>query len=275
MKTRKQQNNYKENLAIIGMEKKKGQVTIFIIIAVVIVVGIIVFFLLSPNFGISLRGEIVPNEFLKEKVESVVKSEVEVLSKQGGYSEPEGAILYEGNRVKYLCYTAQYYLPCKVQQPMIKQHFENELNEKVRGEVELEVNNLIAEYERRGFEVSEPDVVESEVKLVPGKIRIDVEAPMTVRKDDVTQNFNEFNLEIKSEMYDLLMLATSITDYESTYGDASTDLYSLYYPNLDIQKNKLGDGSTIYKLRDVTTNDEFTFASRGLAWPGGYGFEAP
>ena len=110
---------------------------------------------------------------------------------------------------------------------------------------------------------------------MPGKIRIDVSADMSVIKNEVSQRFEGFNVEIDSEMYNLLMLAMSIIDYESTYGDSETSLYMLYYPNLDIQKIKLGDGSTIYILRDVTTGDEFTFASRAQAWPGGYGFEAP
>lgn len=271
---RMEQNNYKQNSTRRAMNKR-GQVTIFVVIAVVIVIGIIVFFSISQRTGFSLRGEIVPNEFLSDRVGDVVESEIEILSMQGGYSEPEGYILYEGNKVKYLCYSAKYYLPCIVQQPMIKQHFENELQEKIRDEVESGVNELIIEYERRGFEVSQPEIISSDVKVVPGKIRIDVEADMSVVKDDVSQRFEGFNVEINSKMYDLLMLATSIIDYESTYGDAETSLYMLYYPNLDIQKDKLGDGSTIYTLRDVTTGEHFTFASRGLAWPGGYGFEAP
>ena len=268
-----EQNNYKENLTQEKMNKR-GQATIFIIIAVVIVVGIIILFFLAPDLGFNLRGEIVPNEFLQEKIQDSVNSEIEILAKQGGYSNPEGAILYRGNNVKYLCYTAQYYLPCRVQQPMIKEHFEEELNSAVEQSVKENVGSLKSEYERRGFSVSGPETVESSVKIVPGEIRIDVKAPMTVTKD-VTQNFNEFNIEMESQMYDLLMLATSIIDFESTYGDSETSLYMQYYPNLDIQKIKLGDGSTIYILRDVTTDEEFMFASRGLAWPGGYGFEAP
>jgi len=51
----------------------------------------------------------------------------------------------------------------------------------------------------------------------------------------------------------LLMISTSIVDYESTYGDAETSLYVNYYPNLRIEKMKLGDGSTIYTVNDVVS----------------------
>lgn len=271
---KREQKNYKENLTRCLMNKR-GQTTIFIIVAIVIIAGIVIFFILSPNVGFNLRGEIVPNEYLSERVEEVVQNEIESLSMQGGYSNPEGTIMYEGKNIKYLCYIAQYYLPCRVQQPLIKKHFEEELNLKVKTEVETQIDSLVAEYERRGFNVQGPDTIESTVKIIPDKIRIDVSATMTATKDEVTQRFEEFNIEVPSKMYDLLMLTTSIIDYESTYGDSSIDLYMQYYPNLDIQKIKLGDGSTIYKLRDVTTDEEFIFASRGLAWPGGYGFDAP
>ena len=109
--------------------------------------------------------------------------------------------------------------------------------------------------------------------MIPGEIRVDIKAPITVTID-ITQKFEEFNIETESQIYDLLMLATSIIDFESTYGDSETSLYIQYYPNLDIQKIKLGDGSKIYVVGDVTTGDSFTFATRSQAWPGGYGFEA-
>ena len=84
----------------------------------------------------------------------------------------------------------------------------------------------------------------------------------------------DFEIELSSEIYFLLMTATSIVDFESTYGDSETRLYLLYYPNLVIEKNKLGDGSKIYKVREVTTKEEFIFASRSVAWPGGFGLTA-
>ena len=76
---------------------------------------------------------------------------------------------------------------------------------------------------------------------------------------------------MRSEMYGLLMIATSIIDYESTYGDSETSIFIQYYPSLIIEKTKLTDGSKIYVVRDVTTHESFTFASRGLSWPAGYG----
>ena len=61
--------------------------------------------------------------------------------------------------------------------------------------------------------------------------------------------------------------------FESVLGDSETTLYIQYYPDLKIEKIKRADEGTIYKLSNVVTGDEFTFASRSLNWPAGYGLE--
>ena len=253
--------------------EKRGQVAIYVIIAIVIVVlGVLVYFFRS-DIGTIFGGELVPNSFLASCLEEDVRNGIKTLSMQGGYSNPEGYIMYQGSNIKYLCYNAGYYKPCQVQQPMIKSNFENELNEIVTNKARECANNLKKAYEDRGFEVTGFSTATSKVEIVPGVIRIKVNAPMTVTKD-TTQTFTEFDARYKSEMYDLLMISTSIIDYESTYGNSETTFYYQYYPNLRIEKLKLGEGSTIYTVSDVRTEEEFTFASRSLAWPGGIGLEA-
>ena len=267
----KEQNNYKQNLTEITMGNKRGQTAIFVIVAIFIVVGGILIYYLFPGVQSVFKGEISPNNFIQSCVEGEVKSGIEMLSKQGGYSNPEGYVLYQGNKIKYLCYTSQYFLPCNVQQPLIKRQFEVELEKIIKLETDECVQNLKEEYEGRGFVVSGMKDTNVNVEIIPEKIKVIVEAPMTISKDEVTQNFRSFDVELRSKLYDLLMISTSLIDFEATYGNTETTFYYLYYPNLIIQKIKLGDGSTVYKVQDVTTKEEFSFASRSLAWPGGYG----
>jgi len=272
------QNNYKENLAGKGMKKKRlleiskrGQVAVYIIVALVIVVGGILIWILYPDTisGI-IGGKESPHIFLKSEIEPTVLDSIEILSKQGGYEDPEGYIMYQGNRVKYLCYTSKYYEPCLVQQPRIKGNFEDELERMIQIDVEGAVDDLIKTYEGRGYSVSSLSRAGTEVEIVSGKIIVMVKAPMTFSKE-ATETFDEFKIEIESNMYNLLMIATSIIDFESTYGDSETSMYTAYYPDLRIRKIKLGDGSTVYTVEDVVTEESFMFASRGLAWPAGYG----
>lgn len=261
-------NNYKHNLSFFRMDKKKGQVAIFVIIALVII-AVIVVLMLYPGPGPTPGGEGVfsPNSYLTQCIEPEIKPVVEMLASKGGYANPEGALEYEGEKIKYLCYTAEYYKTCVVQQPMIKEHFEKELNEIIEPKAKECADGLKKEYERQGYSVSMPSVM-TNVSIEPKDIIVEFNAPMTISKD-TTQTFDKIKVALKSEIYDLLMLTESIVDYESTYGDSETTAYISYYPDLSMKKIKLSDGSKVYTLRNVVTNESFRFASRSLSWPPG------
>jgi len=133
------------------------------------------------------------------------------------------------------------------------------------------VNNLQQEYEDRGFEVTR-GTVESSIDIVPNRIGVNFLVPMTVRKGSDVSEFDEFNVNIDSQMFKLLGIADSIVQFEAELGDTDTETYLSYYPNLMMEKKKLGDGTIIYILSDVVSEESFTFASRSLIWPPGYGF---
>lgn len=246
---------------------RKGQATVFIIVAIVIVlivVGVIVY----PRVVTVGGAEFSPSSYLKSCIEPELRGDVELLAKNGGYANPEGFVVYQDQKFKYLCYTNKYYEKCVVQQPLIKENFEGELKTMINAKTVSCVQSLKAELERRGSSVSLGSV-QSSVSAIPKKIKIDITAPMTVTQE-TSQTYREFSVDFDSEMYDLMLIATSIIDYETTYGDAETTLYMQYYPDLKIEKLMQSDGTRIYKISNVVTKEEFDFASRSIAWPPGY-----
>ena len=134
--------------------EKRGQVTIYVIIAIVIVAAVILIFMFRPEINAFLGSDLNPNAFLNDRLKDSLIEGKETLAKQGGYLEPEGFILYQGNKIKYLCYNSEYYLPCKVQQPMIRQKFEEELKKYIEDDVKNAMKDLKKQYERRGYDVS-------------------------------------------------------------------------------------------------------------------------
>ncbi len=250
--------------------EKRGQVTIYVIIAVIIVAVIVLVYLFYPRINTIVSGEFNPQSFLQNRLKDPVNTAKITLSQQGGYSAPEGFITYKNNHVKYLCYTSEYYKPCKVQQPLIKDNYEQEMQKLIQKDVETAMQELRAQYERRGYGVSQTGNIKTTVEIIPDKIIVHINSPLVVTKE-TSQSFDNFEVDYTSKMYFLLMTSTSIIDFESTYGDSETSLYIQYYPNLIIEKNKLDDGSKIYNVEDVTTKESFTFATRSLAWPGGLG----
>lgn len=250
------------------MYNKRGQLTISVIVAIVIV-GVILVLFLVPGVNPFVSADVNPSAFLIDCIEPVLKDNLEILGKQGGYLEPSNSITYLGGEIQYLCYTNENFKPCIVQQPLLLKHIEDELESVVQPAARACVRDLKTEYEQRGFTVNtEPGDVEVDIKS--GSIDLSFNSPMSVTKEE-TQRFEKFGISLESEMYDLILTATSVIDFESTLGDAETLAYIQYYPDLRIEKIER-EGGTIYKLGNVVTGEEFVFASRSLVWPPGYGF---
>lgn len=257
---------HKENMQ---NTNNRGQVAMFIIVALVIVAILLVIFL-YPRFGPKTEGKAFsPNSFLQSCIEPKLKPVIAQFAQHGGYLTPEGTIDYKGNKVKYLCYTNEYYKTCVNQQPLIKENFENNLAGFVNTQASQCLKDLKSEYERQQY-ATVLGAANTSVSIVQGEIKINIKAPITVTKD-TTQTFNNFEININSQIYDLLLTASSIVEFESTFGNAETTLYMQYYPNLKITKDQLSDGTRVYGINNVVTNETFTFASRSVAWPPGYG----
>lgn len=267
---RQLRNHYKESSSFERMDKR-GQVAIFIIIAIVIV-GVFLWLVVRPRLPTSLGGaEINPSAYLRDCLRSELPPIIETLSAQGGSMVPDSYALYEGGRVQYLCYTAEDYKPCIVQQPLLVSHVADEIKRQIEPKARACMDTLIARYERQGYTVqTAPRTVN--VSIIPDSIDVIFTAPLTVAKES-SQTFRQFTIKESSEMYDLLMTATSIVEFESTLGDSETTYYMQFYPDLKIEKLKK-DADTIYTLTNVVTDDSFRFATRSLVWPHGYGASA-
>lgn len=247
---------------------KRGQVTIFVIVALVIV-GILLAIFLYPRTSINSEGvNENPSTYLIDCIKPVINVQLGKILDQGGFSDPEGYITRDGVKIKYLCYTSEYYTTCVNQVPLLIRQVESELTDIVQENMPQCLEQMKNDYENRGISVSVGSVV-TNTSINSKGISIDIESPITITRE-TTQTFREYNVVVPSKIYDLLSIATSIIEFESAYGDADTVLYLQYYPNLKMEKNVLSDGTTIYKLTDVNTDESFTFASRSVAWPPGY-----
>ncbi|MBU1129637.1 MAG: hypothetical protein KJ949_03340, partial [Nanoarchaeota archaeon] len=115
---------------------KKGQVTIFIIIAVVVVAFIALAYMVYPKIKSNFQTETKnPQAFISECVEDELNEYVDLISKQGGSLEPSPIYSYQGNEIQYLCYTNTYYQTCIVQIPFLKQHIEFEIKNEIEDKV--------------------------------------------------------------------------------------------------------------------------------------------
>ncbi len=252
------------------MGDKKGQVTIFIILAIVIVVGAVLAYIFLPKFRLTAGLDVEnPNAFIESCMEEEINLAIEEISSQGGSLSPEHYFSYLNTPIEYLCYTNQYYIPCVVQQPLLVNHIKSELDNALQSTTRFCFNELKENYEKKGYTV----------QLKSGTLDTEFQAKsilfnfpnyeLVVQKGE-TQKYNSFSVIVNNNLYELANTATSIIEWESTYGDAETTIYMTYYPNLKVEKKKQSDGTTIYILTNRDTKNKFQFASRSVAWPPGY-----
>jgi len=257
-------------LAIPYMMRNKGQVTIFIIIGLIIVVLGALIYLFYPQITSTFGGGFKnPQAFMQECLVEDVKDTVGILSLQGGSLRPEHYILYDNSKVEYLCYTNEYYKTCVVQQPMLDSHIEKEIKEELNQEVGACLDSMKKSYEKQGYDVVlQKRDINFDIQLK--QIVLESNTSLTLNKGS-TQNYDSFRISFNSNLYELISIANNIIEWETKVGDAETTLYMDAYHDLKVEKKKQTDGTKIYILTNINTEEKFQFASRSVAWPPGFG----
>ncbi len=243
---------------------KRGQVTIFIIIALLIVAGIALILTLSPGVRETFGGEPEnPRQYIQNCLEDRINEDLELISIHGGtIDEPKDYFLYEENKLQYLCYTNKTYETCVVEVPFIANSIEKELEEDLESEVRTCFNSLETEYEKN-YDVTLKRG-DFRVELLPKKVVLRMEHEVILRKGDETQTHEDFSIFVNNNIYELSRIASSIIDWEEAYGDADPIAYMALYPDLKVEKHLQNDGTAIYLIEDKNTGDKFQFASRSM-----------
>ncbi len=248
------------------MQKKRGQLTIFIIIAI-LVVAIVALFFAFPKLrtAVGIEKPESPEKFIQTCLEDTIKENVDMISKQGGSIEPSPNILYQDEKIQYLCYSNEYYKPCIVQIPFLKDHIENEIKSSVEEDINFCFNSLKQTYSDRGYNVNlkKGDII---IELLPKKIVTTMNYDFTFSKADETQRRETFRVVLNNNLYELVAIAQNIIEWETIYGGADPDSYMNIYSNLKVEKYPQIDETNVYILTEKDTNDKFQFASRSIAY---------
>ena len=250
---------------------KKGQVTIFIIIAVLIVVLAVLVYLFFPQIKSTLGFESKnPGAYMQSCMEDKMEEALAILAPQGGSIAPQHYLLYGGEKLEYLCYTNEYYKTCVVQQPMLLQHIESEIKEYVEDTADECLDNMEKTFEAKGYNVVLNDK-EFQIELLPKRVVANFDVSLTLTKAGVSSDMDSISVIVNNNLYELVSIANSILEWEASEGDSETTVYMNYYHDLKVEKKKQSDGSTAYILTDRNRpQNKFQFASRSLAWPPGY-----
>lgn len=250
------------------IKSKRSQITIFVIIAIVIV-GVLIFLYLPQikKLIITTPEELIPKECIQEAITPAL----EKMLVQGGSMNPSLYYLYNNKTVDYLCYTGEWYKTCYMQKPFLKQSMESELTKNSSLQIQRCMNSMISQLQNKGYNVQVKGSKDPIIKIVPDKITVSFNMTMNLEKGEEKQTFNSgrFQTEINTKSYDLIMIASSIQNYEARFGDSIPESYMGIYPDIKVQKLKQSDGTKIYIITNRKTSEQLVFATRSLAWPPG------
>jgi len=249
---------------------KRAQLTIFIIIALLIVAVLLIIFLpnLMQRFGPKTTEQIIAGDCLEKNVRLALNETL----MHGGTIKPELYFRYNNFSIDYLCYTAEWYKTCVMQKPLLKQQIETEVKKAIATSVGKCVQDTIDNLKNGGYEVVVTGTKAPNLEINPNnkiKISIDLELKL-IRGEEKIIPSSSFTREFSSNIYEMIMVASSIQNYEARYGDASIETYMTYYPELRVEKYRQDDGTKVYIVTDKASGQKLQFATRSLAWPPGY-----
>lgn len=256
---------------MIGKEGKRGQVTIFIIIGILIVILLILLYLYWPQIFSKLSNETKnPSGFIQKCIEDELEDNIEIILLHGGdfvSSEKTGYLYRHSNDedpvyVKYLCYTnSNRYVPCINQEPFLKSHIEAEILDSINDGMNNCFNSLVESYEDDGYIV---DLKEGNPKtdIVEEFIRINFNRTLTLTKGEETDVYRRFQIELDSNLYEILEIADNIVSWEMVAGDSLPEAYMYNNPFLIVEKHIKSDDTKIYVITDLNTEESFRFATR-------------
>jgi len=252
---------------------KKGQVTIFIILAIV-VVGLV---LLVYSFYPQIKSAFVtqsksPNAFMESCLEEDLGVLIEKISLQGGKMNPQLTYMYKGNNIEYLCYTNEFYKLCTIQEPMLKETIELEIKNGINNKVTQCLADLEKSYSSQGYQVSSTKG-EVSIELLPKRVILSSDTKLILKKGETTETYEKISAVLNNNLYELVSIAISILNFETVFGDSEVTAYMDAYRDLKVEKLRQSDGTKIYILTDLNNEKLFQFATRSLAWPPGYSNE--
>jgi hypothetical protein len=227
------------------MLKKRGQVTIFVIIAILIVAGIILFFYVQ-NKSSSLTPTIPKNiqpvyNFVQDCLKETGENALIRIGEQGGYflifDEPS----IEG-RIPYYLQGTQDSIP--------KQQ---EIEQNLAGFVREELSFCILNFKdfRQQYQISH-ELKESEVKILNNQVRFSLDYPLTITKDETAYQLKDFNVDIPVRADKIIKISQEVIAEQKLHPESIClsclyDLGNNYGAHIDILDY---GNSTIFTIID-------------------------
>ena len=250
------------------MAGKKGQITLFIIIALIIIAAAIAFLVLRSRLPGTDKSSDNPEDYIDKCMQDAGKQAIKLLSEHGGYVQPGYFILYKNKTVGYTCYNNNYYYTCIMQNPSVVSLIRDEIYNYIEPRLESCYSTLKKNMEKKGYDV-ELKAGNFSVELKPGKVELISNREMTARKNEEVKTYDEFESSITSPIYEMAGIAQEISNQEAKFCNFEYIGFMMLYNRWEIEKDDVNSQTKIYTIKERQTGNSFRFATRSCALPAG------
>ncbi len=244
---------------------KRGQITIFIIVAVLIIISIILFIIIKQNFLVSknskVNQEIEPvYSFIQQCIDETAKQSILSIAKNGGYFEnPEKAF---EQTIPYYLYEQENLMPSK-------EKIQEQLSLKFNDDFQYCINNF---YDFPDFEFQQ-NKIKTTTQINNQEIIFNIEYPLTISKQEQTYQLEDFSTTISARFGIIHNAIFQIMQEQITHPSSinPTYIYEVSSEN-DFQINMIGfiEQDIIFTITDKNSkiNNQdllFIFANKYLS----------
>lgn len=252
------------------MGNKKGQMTIWIIVAITFVLAIVLFFFFRGEIRPAIEEKIGenPRNYITSCVKKNVEDVVDIILPRGGFIFPEHGKLYNDINISYLCYNSGNYNPCVNEHPMLLNEIKNEIKNYIEPRIEQCFQDYKREMAKRNMNVL-IGPMKLGVELGPERVYVDIKREIKIGQKEENYNLNNFDVEVISPIYDLARVAMEIASQEAEFCYFEYVGYMILYPKFKINLDIMSDSTKIYIIKDKKSEKEMNIAIRSCAIPPG------
>ncbi|MEA3378464.1 MAG: hypothetical protein U9Q69_02375, partial [Nanoarchaeota archaeon] len=165
------------------MDKKRGQVTIFVILGIVIVALIVLFLafrkdILPPSSQSGINSEMrAAKKMIENCLEASADDHIRTIGIQGGYLTPglDTFRLWNDTKISYLCFNLEGKITCRNRLLTLRS-----MEEQLSRAIEKDLVTCVDLDEIRGVEVIANEPFKVTTQILPYQVAIDLNYPVTI-----------------------------------------------------------------------------------------------
>lgn len=257
------------------MNKKRGQITIFIILGIILISAVVLFFLFREQTTIDTTGkpDENPESFMNSCLEGKIKNAINYLSLRGGYVNNSLNLNFKFENeppidITYLCYNQNSYLRCINQKPLFTQDLKTEIKKYISEDVENCFNEMTDGFVQKGYGV-ETNYRDFSVDFIPKRVIIQTDSDITLTVSGESVKEENFKITVASRYYEIVTLVQELVNEEAEFCYTENLGINLVYPEFIVDKFRTQE-SIVYTVEHKESKEKFRFVVRGCVIPPGF-----